>query len=404
MSDLKPDKILQRANGINVRIDSTQQVKISFDDREMLCTNHCLLILEAFAQPVSIRKALQKMNSASEYDWITLTGALRDLYDFGALRDPLAIEFTPSEKYWGFDAAPAHISMLNDKNRTQKFIEAIRETVKEGNVVVEIGTGSGVLAIAAARAGAARVYTIEAGAMARTARKIIDETEVAGKIQLLQGWSHQIELPEKADVLIGEIIGNDPFCENILQAFDDARRRMLKPDARIIPPRLKVFGLPVEVSDSLLKLRALTKENLENWKQWYNIDFSHLADNINYKDNKMLSLNAEKAKQLKVLGEAFLLADIDFHVFQDLIIEKTITSKLSQNGHLNGLLIYFELELGSRTITTNPNLTADDSSWINPIWYVSDTPQANAGDSFTFGFSYDGNRTRFDLREPAATK
>jgi predicted RNA methylase len=400
MTKLHPDKILQRVNGINIEIVSVQKLKISLNQQEMICTNYCLLILEAFAQPVSVRQGLQKLNSTSAYEWINLTDALNELYNFGALRDPAEIEFAQPSHFWGFDSSPAHIAMLNDRNRTQKFIEAIRETVREGDVVVEIGTGSGVLAIAAARAGAARVYTIEAGAMARTAQKIIGETEVAEKIRLILGWSHQIEIPEKADVLIGEIIGNDPFCESILLAFDDARRRMLKTGARIIPRRLKVFGVPVELAPASLKNKALTSENIENWKNWYGIDFSHLADNINYNDDVFLSLKAERAKELNVLGEAFPILEVDFNTFREAVIQKTVTSKLSKAGFLNGLLVYFDLEPGSQTITTNPDLTADDSSWINPIWYLSGAKQIKDGDSFTIRFSYHGGRhSRISLCE-----
>ena len=392
MVNLKPDKILQRANEINIRTTSAQEVKISFNDQEMIGTNHCLLILEAFSQPVSVRQALKNLHSISAYDWISLTDALNDLYKLGALCDASEVEFVPVKNFGGFDSSPEHIAMLNDRNRTQKFIEAIKETVKEGDVVVEIGTGSGVLAIAAARAGAAKVFTIEAGAMARTAKKIIGETEVAGKIEILSGWSHQVEIPEKADVLIGEIIGNDPFCESILQSFKDARQRMLKPDAKIIPHRLKVFGVPVELSPAELKNKTLTSENVENWKNWYDIDFSHLTDNINYQDNLLLSVKAKRAKQLNVLGEAFLIADVDFHTYRESTFQKTITSKLSKVGLLNGLMVYFDLEPGSQTITTNPDLAKADSSWLNPIWYLSEAGKFRNGDSFTIRFSFLGGK------------
>jgi predicted RNA methylase len=290
---------------------------------------------------------------------------------------------------------------LNDRNRTGKFIEAIRETVKEGDVVVEIGTGSGVLAIAAARAGAAKVYTIEAGAMARTAQKVIDATEVAQKIRVVSGLSHQVEIPEKADVLIGEIIGNDPFCECILQAFEDARRRMLKPAARVVPQRLKVFGVPLELSPDSLKNKALTRENIENWKNWYGTDFSHLADNITYEDDVIFSLNADRAKGLNSLGDAFLIAEVDFNTFRDPTIQKTVTARVSKAGLLNGILVFFDLEPGgSQTITTKPDSTQGDSSWINPIWYLAGARQMKSGDSFTLRFSFDGGRhSRISLCE-----
>lgn len=399
MTNLTPDKILQRTHGVSLQFDSIQNVRVFLNNLEITCSNHCLSILEAFAQPTSIRQAMQKLSSNGTYDWINLTGALTKLYNFGALREPSEIKFVPSEEFWSFGSSPAHISMLNDRPRTDKFIKAISEIVKEGDVVVEIGTGTGVLAIAAARAGAAKVFTIEAGAMAPTAQKIIDSTEIAEKIQLIRGWSPQVELPEKADVLIGEIIGNDPFAESVLQAFKDARQRFLKPDARIIPNRVKVYGLPVELSKETLKNRILTEEHLDNWKNWYNIDFSPLTDNLNYKNTTLLNLKPEKAMALNILGEPILIAEIDFYSYQESTIQKIIASKLSKTGNLNGILVYFELELGSQVITTDPYLSGDDNSWLNPVWYLSGNKTLTSGDQFNIEFFFNGKRSEFSLKE-----
>ncbi len=113
------------------------------------------------------------------------------------------------------------------------------------------------LAIAAARAGVSKVYAIEVGTMADVAEAFIAETEVASKIVLIWGWSTQINLQEKTDVTVGEIIGNDPFGENILQKFNDARRRLLKPGARLIPSGITLFGMPALIAPSVIKNRVL---------------------------------------------------------------------------------------------------------------------------------------------------
>jgi predicted RNA methylase len=65
------------------------------------------------------------------------------------------------------EAVQLHLAMLDDRNRTAAYLEAIRDGVREGDVVVDIGTGTGVLAAAAAQAGARRVYAIEVGDIRR---------------------------------------------------------------------------------------------------------------------------------------------------------------------------------------------------------------------------------------------
>ena len=62
--------------------------------------------------------------------------------------------------------------MLHDDRRTGDYLAALAEAVRPGDVVLDIGTGSGVLAIAAARAGARRVYAVEASDIAEVAERV----------------------------------------------------------------------------------------------------------------------------------------------------------------------------------------------------------------------------------------
>ena len=78
-----------------------------------------------------------------------------------------------------------------------------------------------------------------------------------GRITLVPGWSRQIELPEQADLLVSEIIGNEPFEEEVLETTLDARRRLLKPGARLIPNALTLFARPLELPEAEARQRAL---------------------------------------------------------------------------------------------------------------------------------------------------
>ena len=98
------------------------------------------------------------------------------------------------------------------------------------------------------------------------------------RVTLIRGWSRDIELPEPADVLVAEVIGNEPFEEEILETTLDARRRLLKPDARLIPHTLELVARPLLIPDAEARQRAIGPKAIQRWRQLYGIEFQPLLD------------------------------------------------------------------------------------------------------------------------------
>ena len=81
---------------------------------------------------------------------------------------------------------------------------------------------------------------------------------MADRITLIKGYSTKINLPERADVLVSEIIGDEPLEEEVLKVTMDARNRFLKPSARLLPCALQVFGLPVTIPEPVRRRFVFT--------------------------------------------------------------------------------------------------------------------------------------------------
>lgn len=133
-----------------------------------------------------------------------------------------------------------HIPMMNEPQRNHAYRDAIRKLVRPDDHVLEIGTGAGLLALLSAEAGARAVTTCEmVPVVAEAAAEVIGRSAHADRIKLVAKRSTDLRLgedvPEQADVLVSEILANDFVGEGVLPSLIDARKRMLKPGARVIP-------------------------------------------------------------------------------------------------------------------------------------------------------------------------
>ncbi len=390
MANLSPNTLLVRASNLRVQIHSSTRIQIFNEGDVIECPSHGLTLLDVFAQPTPISKALEKLQGVIKgaQDWIDLTSTILQFYRDGILIDETQNVPTLNPVPYGFDAAPIHAAMLNDRTRTAAFLDGIRAVVRPGDVVVDIGTGTGILAIAAARAGARHVYAVEASGIAESARAMFEANDLADRITLVQGWSTQIDLPERADVLVSEIIGNEPLGERVLEVMSDAVKRLLKPDARLIPSRLDIFGLPVTIPRSELVKRTFTPEALQNWRSWYEIDFSLLGKVARISPHAFY-IRPHTARDWKSLSEPVLLAKVDFKSAQDLIIDNTTKVTAKSAGQLDGLIIYFELELGPKIrLSTAPVQTDEDCSWRSRVWVFAEPLHLQVGEQFAVTYKY----------------
>ena len=137
-----------------------------------------------------------------------------------------------------------HFAMMNDLPRNEFYRDMLRAHIVPGEtVVLEIGAGSGILSVIAAMLGAKRVVAIEANPdIAQITELVAADNGVEDIVHVIQALSTEVEpedLPggEKAGLLVSEIFGVTLNSESALEYLDDARERLLAPDARVLPER-----------------------------------------------------------------------------------------------------------------------------------------------------------------------
>lgn len=162
-----------------------------------------------------------------------------------------------------------HFRWLHDAHRLEAYERAIRSVVRTDSVVVDLGCGTGVLGLMAARAGARRVYAIERRGIIDTAADIARDNGVADRISYIAGESIDITLPEPADLVMGYQMGPLGFEAGLVQVYADAARRFLRPGGTLIPAAVETWLAPAQ--------SAMVRRLVSRWDQTvHGVDFRRM--------------------------------------------------------------------------------------------------------------------------------
>jgi len=223
--------------------------------------------------------------------------------------------------------------MIGDAVRTPAYVRAIEAAVRPGSVVVDLGCGTGFFALVACRAGAQRVYAIEQAEIIQFAEKLAAVNGFSDRITFLRGDSRQMQLRERADLIVSDLRGALPFFGQALLAIKDARQRFLTDGGAIIPRRDVLYAAIVEAEAAYEKIRGPWQTGADN-----------------------LDLSAGLSCELNQICQAFANRDqlvtepqawCEINYTKEL--EPNATAKLffrasrSATGH--GVLIWFEAQL-----------------------------------------------------------
>ena len=150
---------------------------------------------------------------------------------------------TPAASY---DQMYLHRTMIRDAFRTNAFKEALKQAVKPGDVVLDVGAGTGILSFLAVAAGAAKVYAVEPTPVADVARRIAADNGWGEKVKVINSRMEDAELDEKVDLIVFEWLGAMGNDENMYGIFLDARDRWLKPGGKMVPEHVTAWMCPAE--------------------------------------------------------------------------------------------------------------------------------------------------------------
>ena len=269
-----------------------------------------------------------------------------------------------------------HFRLVHDTVRNDAYEAALKRAVRPGSRVLDIGSGTGLLALMAARAGAAHVYTCEMNpAVADAAREIIAANGYSDRITMLPMHSSKIDaerdLGGKVDVLVSEIVSSDMLSEMVLSVMEDTVPRLLKPGGALIPAR------------GVVKVALVHDPAVETARMGRVSGF----------DLSLFNRLAQPYHGRKANGADLQLRSEPAELFRfDFAATKTPEAEaacevVATGGEANAIAQWIHLQMDDEETYENPPTTA--SSWWVRCWPLTAPHELQAGERCVIGGMHD---------------
>lgn len=223
--------------------------------------------------------------------------------------------------------------MIADKGRMDAYIKALRQAIKPGAIVVDIGTGTGIFAMLSCQLGARKVYAIEPSDAIQVGKEIAKANGYTEQIEWIQKLSTQVQLPELADVIISDLRGILPLWGYHLPSLVDARQRILTPGGILIPQRDTLWVAVVAAPDLYSRIVGAWDQND------YDLDMKAARELVTNTWAK------GRVTPEQLLGEPKCWATLDYTELETADVSGEVTWTVEQNGMAHGLSIWFDATL-----------------------------------------------------------
>jgi type I protein arginine methyltransferase len=214
--------------------------------------------------------------------------------------------------------------MLMDHVRMRAYHSAImaNKDLFKGKVVLDVGSGSGVLSLWAAKAGAAKVFACEFTDMANFAREMVESNGLSDVVEVMQCSAEDLDLPCKVDIIISEWMGYLLLRESMLDSVIRARDKWMKPEGSMFPSFATMYFAPICFEQDREMKSQEYQGSMHEWskftsemKTFYDLNMSSL-DKPFRKEQKDYYIYSGLWTELEphhVVGEPFVIKTLDLN-------------------------------------------------------------------------------------------
>jgi protein arginine N-methyltransferase 1 len=266
-----------------------------------------------------------------------------------------------------------HLEMLKDQQRTSSYRDAIymNKHMFKGKVVLDVGCGTGILAMFAAKAGARKVVGIDCSSVAVQARENVRLNGFEGVIEIKQGKVEELELEEKVDIIISEWMGYFLLYESMLNTVLYARDKWGAPGVKLLPDRANMYVCGI--SDE-----QYVHEKFDVWDNVEGLDFSYF---------RRLSLieplidTVEKTQIVTAISPLFSF-DINTVTVEQLNFDSAFRMVAERNGVVHALSVHFDTPFtaGHEVVVLNTSPLFPPTHWRQTVMYLVNPIKVKKGE------------------------
>lgn len=283
-----------------------------------------------------------------------------------------------------YASTPIHYDMINDKFRTLTYCQAIEKNASQfkDKIVLDVGSGTGILSLFAARSGAKKVYAVECNSIGKLSEEIIRDNHYENIITVIHGRLEEVEIPEKVDIIISEWMGYSLYYELMLPSVLLARDKYLNPNGAILPSRAVLYLSAIQD----VEYRYVY---IDFWDSVYNFDFSKM------KKKCLTEPSIDSIEKWQIISNYQIISEIDIHTcsqnpcFFKSPFDLTVNSKEPFTAFSLWFDVFFEDFKEHFVLSTSPY--KKQTHWKQTQLYLDEIIKVNVGDHIIGTIEFSAN-------------